>query len=577
MADRSAYDFSGWATRNNIRCSDGRTIKQNAFQDCDGKTVPLVWNHQHNRNGAVLGHALLENRPEGVYTYCSFNETDNGKDAKIQVEHGDVTSLSIYANHLKQNGGDVIHGQIREVSLVLAGANPGAYIDTIIQHCDDDEEDAEIYPPFDCLIELSHADDEPKKAEEPKKEEEPKMADEKKEKTVGDVLDTLNDEQKQVVMALIAAAAAGEGNEEKSNEGENNMKHNAFSDYDNTNGAEENVLTHAECAEIFEDAKRFGSLKESVLAHGITDIEYLFPDAKNVNNVPDFIKRPDEWVSVVMGGVSKSPFSRIRTIHADITADAARAKGYTKGHEKTSEVFTLLKRKTEPTTVYKKQQLERDDVIDITDFDVVSWMKTEMRGMLDEELARAILVGDGRDSASDDKIDETHIRPIWTDDVLYSIKADYDVDNTATAGAKALASIEALIRARKDYRGSGNPIFFTTEGWLTEALLMKDLNGRYIYESAEKLAQVLRVSKIVTVPVLENLTRVDSVSHDTLYLQGILVNLSDYRCGADKGGAVNMFDDFDIDYNAQKYLIETRMSGALIKPKSAIVLEANFQ
>lgn len=585
MAER-AYDFAGWATKNNIRCSDGRTIRRDAFKDCDGQKVPLVWNHQHDDSQQVLGHAILENRPEGVYAYGYFNETERGKDAKIQVENGDVTSLSIYANHLKQNGGDVVHGKIREVSLVLAGANPGAYIDTIMQHCDEDDEDAFIYPPFECEgLDLSHKDNDANEKEEsttmaetkePVKtsvDEEIAHAESKSEDemTVGEVLDTLNPTQKKVVMALLGAAAESGKTENKGEKEE--MKHNAFSDADVMEN--DNVLSHAEQDAIFSDAKRYGSLKESTLAHGITNIEYLFPDVKNVSNVPDWIKRPDEWVNVVMNGVKKSPFSRIRTLHADITADAARAKGYMKGHLKKEEVFTLLKRSTTPTTVYKKQKLERDDVIDITDFDVVAWMKTEMRGMLNEELARAILVGDGRQPDDDDKIPETNIRPIWTDDVLYTIKAVYNASGTPSE--KAVQSIEALIRARSEYRGSGNPVFFTTEAWLTEALLIKDLNQRYIYESADKLAQVLRVSKIVTVPVLENLSRVDATSHDTLYLQGILVNLSDYTAGADKGGAVNMFDDFDIDYNAQKYLIETRMSGALIKPKSAIALEANFQ
>ena len=585
MAER-AYDFAGWATKNNIRCSDGRTIRRDAFKDCDGQKVPLVWNHQHDDSQQVLGHAILENRPEGVYAYGYFNETERGKDAKIQVENGDVTSLSIYANHLKQNGGDVVHGKIREVSLVLAGANPGAYIDTIMQHCDEDDEDAFIYPPFECEgLDLSHKDNDANEKEEsttmaetkePVKtsvDEEIAHAESKSEDemTVGEVLDTLNPTQKKVVMALLGAAAESGKTENKGQKEE--MKHNAFSDADVMEN--DNVLSHAEQDAIFSDAKRYGSLKESTLAHGITNIEYLFPDVKNVSNVPDWIKRPDEWVNVVMNGVKKSPFSRIRTLHADITADAARAKGYMKGHLKKEEVFTLLKRSTTPTTVYKKQKLERDDVIDITDFDVVAWMKTEMRGMLNEELARAILVGDGRQPDDDDKIPETNIRPIWTDDVLYTIKAVYNASGTPSE--KAVQSIEALILARSEYRGSGNPVFFTTEAWLTEALLIKDLNQRYIYESADKLAQVLRVSKIVTVPVLENLSRVDATSHDTLYLQGILVNLSDYTAGADKGGAVNMFDDFDIDYNAQKYLIETRMSGALIKPKSAIALEANFQ
>lgn len=585
------FDFSGYATRNNIRCSDGRTIIRDAFKDCDGAKVPLVWNHMHSDSQAVLGHAYLENREDGVYTYGYFNDTERGTEARTMVAHGDITSLSIYANHLKQNGGNVVHGKIREVSLVLAGANPGAYIDTIMQHCDSDEEDAEIYPPFDCVIELNHkdADDEEKKEEVPMndgavKTNEPSLADSAVksndiehadgEKTVGDVLEGLTEEQRKVFIALLAAASASGGNNEDEGEDEN-MKHNAFSDQEMAYDTSD-VLSHAEQEAIFADAKRSGSLKEAVLSHGITNIEYLFPDAKNVSNVPDWIKRPDEWVQVVMNGIKKSPFSRIRTRHADITADVARARGYIKGHEKISEVFTLLKRTTEPCTVYKFQKLERDDVIDITDFDVVSWVKTEMRGMLEEEIARAILVGDGRLPDDEYKIPEDHIRNIYKDDVLYSIKATYNVANTDTASQKAVASIEALIRARKDYRGSGNPIFFTTEDWVTEALLIKDLNGHYIYENEEAVARKIRASKIVTVPVMEGLSR-ENASHDTLYLQGILVNLADYTGGADKGGAVNMFDDFDIKFNALEYLIETRMSGALTKPKSAIVLEANFQ
>lgn len=571
-AKNDSYDFGGWATRNDIRCSDGRTIRRNAFKDCDGVKVPLVWNHQHNDSGCVLGHAILENRDEGVYAYGYFNDTENGKDARIQVEHGDVTSLSIYANHLKQNGGDVVHGRIREVSLVLAGANPGAYIDTIIQHCDDDEEEAEIYPPYECEgFDFAHADkEEPKEDKKMADDTSKKVNDQDDNETVGDVLETLTEKQKKVVMALLAAAA-----ENNTTKGEKeDMKHNAF---DNTNDQidDGSYLSHAEFDEILNDAKRYGSLKEATLAHGITNIDYLFPDAKNLSNVPDFIKRPDGWVSKVMNGVKKTPFSRVRTLHADITADEARAKGYIKGKEKTDEVFSLLKRNTDPCTIYKKQKLDRDDVIDITDIDVVAFLKQEMRGMLDEEIARAILIGDGRLSSSDDKIPEDHIRPIYSDAELYSIHATYNVASSETEGAKALASIEALIRARKDYRGSGNPSFFTTEDWVTEALLMKDLNGRYIYESVEKLCQVLRVKEIVTVPVMVGKTRVKD--GDTLYLQGILVNLDDYVAGADKGGAVNMFDDFDIDYNAQKYLIETRMSGAMVKPKGAIVLEANFQ
>lgn len=594
--NKNDYDFGGWATRNDIRCSDGRTIRRDAFKDCDGKSVPLVFNHDHSTMSNVLGHGLLENRPEGVYVYGKFNESEEGQGARMRVNNRDITSLSIYANHLKQNGSDVIHGMIREVSLVLAGANPGAYIDTIMEHCDADEEEAEIYPPFESEgLDLYHTDapaesskEEPEEAiehadeavkEDSKQEEKKPMADEaKKDKTVQDVLDTLDEEQKTVVMALIAAAAegAGEGGEAKhSDEGENNeMKNNVF---DNTvEKQDENVLTHSEMMAIFEDAKSYGNLKDAVLAHGITNIDYLFPDAQTIDKTPSWIKRPDSWVSKVMNGVKKVPFSRIRSIHANITADEARAKGFTKGKQKIDEVFLLLKRETTPQTIYKKQSLHRDDVIDITDFDVVAWMKTEMRGMLEEEIARAILVGDGRNALADDKIKEDNVRPIWKDDELYTIHAIYNVGSSATASEKAVAALEAAIRARKDYRGSGSPKFYTTEGFVTEALLIKDTTGRYIYETEEQLARKLRVSEIVTVPVMEGLSR-ETASHDTVYLQGIIVNLQDYAVGADKGGAVSMFDDFNIDYNKLIYLIETRCSGALNVPKSAIAVEANFQ
>ena len=595
--NKNDYDFGGWATRNDIRCSDGRTIRRDAFKDCDGKSVPLVFNHDHSTMSNVLGHGLLENRPEGVYVYGKFNDSDEGQGARMRVNNRDITSLSIYANHLKQNGSDVVHGMIREVSLVLAGANPGAYIDTIMEHCDADEEEAEIYPPFESEgLDLYHTDApaEPSKEEEPeevvehadeavkedsKQEEKKPMADEaKKGRTVKEILDGFDEEERTAVMALIAAAAegAGEGGEAKhSDEGENEeMKNNVF---DNTvEKQDENVLTHSEMMAIFEDAKSHGSLKDAVLAHGITDIEYLFPDAKTIDKTPSWIKRPDSWVSKVMTGVKHIPFSRIRSIHADITADQARAKGYVKGKEKIDEVFLLLKRETGPQTVYKKQSLHRDDVVDITDFDVVAWMKTEMRGMLDEELARAFLIGDGRSPLVEDKIKEDNIRPIWKDDELYTIHAIYNIASSATASAKAVAAIEAAIRARKNYRGSGSPTFYTTEDFVTEALLIKDTTGRYIYETEEQLARKLRVKEIVTVPVMEGLSR-ETAAHDTVYLQGIIVNLQDYAVGADKGGAVSMFDDFNIDYNKMIYLIETRCSGALNVPKSAIAVEANFQ
>lgn len=574
------YDFSGWATKNNLKCSDGRTILENAFADQDGKKVPLVWNHQHNAVDNVLGHAVLENRPEGVYAYCTLNDTPAGKSAKSLIHNKDISALSIYANRLKQNGSNVTHGVIREVSLVLAGANPGAFIDNIMSHSEngDDIDEAVIYTGLE--LELSHSDEqkEPvpeKKPEADNKKEESKVDDNKGEKTIGEIFNTLTEEQKTVVYAMIGQAMEGgeaahsEENEEDG--GDEIMKHNVFESTDNQ--TQDNVLTHAEMEAIIKDAKRYGSLKESVLQHGITQIDYLFPDHKTINNEPDFISRPMDWVSKVMGMVGKTPFSRVKTIHADITADEARALGYIKGKKKKEEVFTLLKRTTDPTTIYKKQKLDRDDVIDITDFDIVAFMKKEMRVMLDEEIARAILIGDGRLADSDDKIKEDKIRPVLTDDDLYSIKKELTVENTATADEKAKNFIRVAIKARKDYRGSGEPALFTTEDMLTDLLLLEDVNGRIIYDSVTKLATALRVSQIITVPVMEGCQRTDkdSKKHDVL---GLIVNLKDYKLGADKGGAINLFDDFDIDYNAQKYLIETRCSGALVKPYSAIVIES---
>ena len=564
------YDFSGWATRNNLRCSDGRTIMQDAFKHNDGKIVPLVWNHQHGSLDNVLGHALLENKPEGVYAYCTLNETEAGKNAKILIESKDISAMSIYANRLKQNGGNVLHGDIREVSLVLAGANPGAFIDNIITHADDSENDeAVIYTGM--LLEIAHAD-----AEVEKKEEKEDMDENKSGKTVKEVFDTLNEEQKNVVYALIGQALENQGSEMEQSEinedgGDDVMKHNVFEN-DKNQGYEGEVLTHAELEAILKDGKRYGSLKESFLQHGITNIDYLFPDHRTINNEPDFITRPMGWVSKVMNAVGKTPFSRIKTVHADITADEARALGYIKGNRKKEEVFTLLKRTTDPTTVYKKQKLDRDDVIDIVDLDVVAFMKKEMRVMLDEEIARAILIGDGRLADSDDKIKEDKIRPIMTDDDLYSIKATVAPTDKNNPDVKAKAFIRAAIKARKNYRGSGEPTMFTTEDLLTDCLLLEDNNSRVIYDSVTKLATALRVKEIVTVPVMEGAVRTDADSkkHDVL---AVVVNLSDYKVGADKGGAVNMFDDFDIDYNQQKYLIETRCSGALVKPYSAIVLE----
>jgi HK97 family phage prohead protease len=573
------FDFSGWATRNNLKCSDGRTIIKDAFKQDDGQTVPLVWNHQHNDPLNVLGHALLENREEGVYAYCKFNETESGMNAKLLVEHGDVSALSIYANQLKQQGPNVLHGAIREVSLVLAGANPGAFIDSVVSHGEESDEEAIIFTGED--ISLYHADKTKKKPED--------------EETVADVFNTLNEKQKTVVYAMIGQALEEnkepednneepednneepeDNNEEPEDNNNNNddskggkkvMKHNVFDKED----THEDVLSHSDMEAIFADAKRYGSLKDSALAHGIENIDYLFPDAQNVTNTPQFIQRDMGWVQKVMSSVHHTPFSRIKSIYADITEEDARAKGYIKGHLKKEEVFSMLKRATTPTTIYKKQKLDRDDVIDITDFDVVAWLKSEMRVMLDEEIARATLVGDGRLASSDDKINEQNIRPIWTDAELYTIKAPITVAANATADQKAKEFIRTAIKSRKNYKGSGEPTLYTTEDVLTDCLLLEDTTGRVIYDSVDKLTTALRVKEIITVPVMENLSRVDGAT--TYGLMGIIVNLNDYNIGADKGGAVNMFDDFDIDYNAQKYLIETRCSGALIKPYSAIALE----
>ena len=564
------YDFSGWATKNNLKCSDGRTILKDAFKHDDGVTVPLVWNHQHNDPINILGHALLENRDEGVYAYCKFNETDSGKNAKILVEHVDVSALSIYANQLKQQGGNVIHGAIREVSLVLAGANPGAFIDSVIAHGEESEEEAVIFTGEDIV--LSHANEDktekkdPEPKEEEKKEEMKEEMKEEKQKTVKEVFDTLTEEQKTVVYAIIGQIMEENQNESKDIEGgKEEMKHNVF---DNDKENKEEVLSHSDTEAIFSDARRYGSLKDSVLAHGITNLEYLFPEDTNLNKVPEFISRDTGWVKNVMSSVHHTPFSRIKSQFADITADDARAKGYTKGKLKKEEVFSLLKRSTTPTTVYKKQKLDRDDVIDITDFDVVSWIKGEMRMMLDEELARAFLIGDGRLSSSDDKINEQNIRPIYNDADLYTVKAEIDVGASATSEDKAKAFIKSVIKNRKEYKGTGSPTLYTTEDVVADCLLLEDSNGRFIYDSMDKLKNVLRVKDIVTVPVMEGAKGAKGGD-----LMAILVNLADYNVGADKGGAVNMFDDFDIDYNAQKYLIETRCSGALIKPYSAIAFE----
>lgn len=569
------YDFAGWATRNNVRCADGRTIMQNAFKENDGQKVPLVWNHRHDDPYTVLGHALLENRDEGVYAYCKFNNTESGQNAKELVQHGDITSLSIYANRLQQDGGNVVHGVIREVSLVLAGANPKAVIANVIQHGEELNDEAQIY--FDEPLVLEHADED--------KKEEKTMAEEKKtsenEETIADVIDTFNEKQKKVFYAMIGQALSEKENNNESEE-DNSVKHNVF---DREDEKQENVISHADLQEVLKDAKRNGSLRESAIQHGMEDlqyvahadygvdpVDYLYPDARNVTATPQMIQRDTAWVGKVMQGVHHTPFSRIKSLFANITGDEARARGYTKGNRKLEEVITLLKRSTTPTTVYKKQKMDRDDIIDITDFNVVAWLKGEMRGMLEEEIARAILVGDGRSPSSDDKIPEINIRPIWTDDDLYTIKAAVTPATNATAEDTAKLMIKQIIKARKDYKGSGNPTLFTTEDVLTDMLLIQDTTGRDIYDTEEKLRTKLRVKEIVTVPVMEGLTRTDSNSK-TRKLAGIIVNLNDYNVGADKGGAINMFDDFDIDYNQEKYLIETRCSGAMIKPYSAIAVE----
>lgn len=608
------FDFSGWATRNDLRCSDGRTIRRDAFKDCDGMTVPLVWQHQHNEPGNVLGHALLQNRPEGVYAYGVFNNTQAGKNAKLLVQHGDVNALSIYANQLKQKGGDVLHGAIREVSLVISGANPGALIDNpVIEHSGEtDQTEAIIYTgeyiehsdefeleqkPEEASVEetpveksvedLAHSDEENGKLEEADDKEEEKMA-ESENKTVQDVIDSMTEEQKKVMYYMVGQALEEGGEAEHSDEGEDDMKYNVFE-----NEETENTLSHADMDLIISDAKRFGSLKESFLQHqeemgidnilyhstttydrfanddsyGIGNIDYLFPEAKSLNNPPEWIKRNDEWVNVVMRGVHHTPFSRIKSMFANITEEDARAKGYITGKMKKEEFFGLIKRTTTPTTVYKKQKLDRDDVVDITDFDVVAWLKSEMRMMLDEELARAYLIGDGRDASSEDKINPLNIRPIVEDEDLFTIKMTVSAPSTE-ADYKNL--IKNIIRSRKKYKGSGSPVFFTTEDILTEMLLLEDNTGRILYEDTTALAKKLRVSRIVTMEVMENATTTDGKP-----IYGIIVNLNDYNVGADKGGSINMFDDFDIDYNQMKYLIETRCSGALTKPFSAIAILGN--
>lgn len=590
MAKRK-YDFAGWATVNNMLCADGRTIRRDAFKDDNGREVPLVWNHQHNDPDNVLGHALLENRPEGVWAYGFLNDNPKSQRAKNMLKNGDINSMSIMANQLKQVGSNVVHGVIREVSLVLAGANPGALIEEVVAHSDEDGISAEIYNSAVGLYdggELEHADkstaSEDKAETTDTKTETETSEDSSSEETVADVVETMTEKQKNAMFYLIGEAIKSKDSvetddtaEHSDDDGEtfeegNEMKHNVFEG--SGTAQEKNVLTHAEQLDIINEAKKHSdSLKETVLAHGIEQVDWLFPDSKNaLDGAPGFITRPMDWVSVFKNAVHHTPFSRVKSMFADLTEDEARALGYIKGKMKKEQVFTLLKRTTDPTTIYKKQKMHRDDVLDITDFDVVSWLKTEMRFMLDEEIYRAALVGDGRLSSSDDKIAETNIRPIWTDDDLYTIHSVYQLAGAASADDNCKAFIRAAVKARKDYRGSGNPILFTTEDLLSDFLLMTDETGRDLYPDETALARKLRVSRIVTVPVMEGLTR--EVTSKTRTLRGIIVNPTDYNIGADRGGAVNMFDDFDINYNQMIYLIETRCSGALIRPYSAIAIES---
>lgn len=586
-------DFSGYVTKNNLRCTDGRTILKDAFKHNDGKKVPLFWRHGHDDFDNVLGHMILENREDGVYGYGFFNDSEKGRQAKIRVQHGDIDAMSIWADQLIHDANrGVQYGDIKEVSLVMAGANPAARIDPIsLQHEDGSyeelEDEAVIFNGHNIVIDdhdennLSHEDNKPKEEN-------------KKEETIEDVINTLTDKQRRAMEYIIGTIVEGNQNQESDDETDDKLEHSIDEGGDDMyhvfEGAQgqstENTLSHEDMRNLavssFKDIKKYGSLKESFLAHaaeyGIDHIEYLFPDAKNIGNEPDFIKRDTDWVAGVMAETHHTPFSRIKSIHANITADEARARGYVKGKKKVEEVIDLLKRPTDPQTIYKKQKLDRDDIIDITDFDVVRWLKAEMRMMLDEEIARAILVGDGRSPLSDDKINEVHVRPIWTDDDLYTVKVPVNTTGLSTDDAKAKAFIKAAIKARKNYKGSGNPTMYTTEDMLTDMLLIEDNTGRTIYDSVDKLATKLRVSKIVTVPVMEGLTRaartgVESETGKEYELAALFVNLRDYNVGADKGGAINMFEDFDIDYNQEKYLIETRISGALVKPYSAIAVE----
>lgn len=592
-----SHDFEGWATKNDLRCSDGRIIRKNAFRVDDGKKVPLVWNHRHNAIGDVLGHAILKNREEGVYAYCSFNNTSAGQDAKEAVKHGDVSALSIWANNLEQAGNDVLHGVIREVSLVLAGANPGAFIESVLSHGEpmgDDEDEGIFYTNENIFI--SHAEIKEKKEKESEEKTEKKET--KGNKTVQEVLETMNDEQKAAVGIMLEEVIKDSKKTSDEEKEENEVKHNMFEGHQPIQ-----VISHSDMETILKDAKRIGSLKEAVNSHiengvlshsvdttgmetatgtqtyGFNDPSMLFPDYKTMNNPPEWISRNMDWVSKLMSKVHHTPFSRIKSLYANITEDEARARGYIKGKLKKEEVFTTLKRTTDPQTIYKKQKLDRDDIIDITGFDVIAWIKAEMRVMLDEEIARAILVGDGRPSDSEDKIQETHVRPVVTDVPLFNTVIKVSVPADADEKTIAKETIRAIIRGRKNFKGSGKPDFWTTEDVTTEMLLLEDQIGHAIYKTEAELATKLRVNEIIPVEPMEGhtVTITEGSTTKSYPLLGAIVNMADYNVGADKGGEVNMFDDFDIDYNQQKYLIETRISGALVKPFSALTVVLDKQ
>lgn len=595
------YDFGGYATKNNIRCADGRTIHKDAFAHNDGAQVPLVFMHDHKNLQNIVGHAILENREDGVYAYCSLNDTALGKTAKEQIQHGDIRALSIYANHLKQSGNDVIHGEIREVSIVIAGANPGAVIDTVISHSEEGEEEAYIYHEYDEEGLVMHSDDSDKNDNDTTSQNSDNEHDSDPEvppvehgadgKTVKDVLDTYNEEQRNVLAFLLAKTAEEAKKEIKHSEENDNthkeidMKPNVFDKGTQTNTINAELL-HSAFVEIKDKAETLGSFKKAYneyvstiahddtkaeLMHSITDVGNLFPEFQSVNKEPNLLKRETAWVATVMNGVHRTPFSKVKSTYVDITADEARAKGYVKGNEKADEVIVALKRTTSPTTVYKYQKLDRDDTLDITDFDVLLFIKMEMRIMLEEEIARAILIGDGRSSISNDKINESNIRPILSDDSAYTIGEKMVRGENESEAAFGKRFINTYIKKHKLYKGSGNMVCFMNQDLFADLLLIEDTNGRVIYDTVDKLATRLMVSKVVPVPVMDEQTR--EVSSKTYKAMAIFVDLNDYNVGADKGGSVKLFDDFDLNYNKLEYLIETRCSGALIKPKSALVFE----